>query len=155
MFEPMAGVPIAARIENLVGAVLAEQGIELLEVQYKKEQDVLTLRIFIDREEGVDLNVCTMATRAIQDMIDEDKIEYDQLEVSSPGPKRLLKTDKDLQRFRGERVKARTRQTLNGQKNFVGVLAAADEKYINIEADGKITQIPREMISIVRLDPNL
>lgn len=151
----MAGVPIARRIEDLVGAVLAEQGIELLEAEYKKENDVLTLRIFVDREEGVDLNVCTMATRAIQDIIDEDNVEYDLLEVSSPGPKRLLKTDKDFQRFQGERVKARTSKPLDGQKNFIGVLVAADEKYISIETDGKTTQVPREMISVVRLDPEL
>lgn len=151
----MAGVPIAKRIEDLVGAVLAEQGIELLEAEYKKEHDVLTLIIFIDREEGVDLDVCTLATRAIQDIIDEDNIEYDLLEVSSPGPKRLLKTEKDFQRFQGERIKARTAKPLNGQKNYIGVLVAADEKYISIETDGKITQLPREMISVVRLDPEL
>jgi len=151
----MAAVPIAKRIEDLVGAVLAEQGIELLEAEYKKEHDVLTLIIFIDREEGVDLDVCTLATRAIQDIIDEDNIEYDLLEVSSPGPKRLLKTEKDFQRFQGERIKARTAKPLNGQKNYIGVLVAADEKYISIETDGKITQLPREMISVVRLDPEL
>lgn len=151
----MAGMPIAKRIEDLVGAVLAEQGIELLEAEYKKEHDVLTLIIFIDREEGVDLDACTLATRAIQDIIDEDNIEYDLLEVSSPGPKRLLKTEKDFQRFQGERVKARTAKPLNGQKNYIGVLVAADEKYISIETDGKVTQLPREMISVVRLDPEL
>lgn len=150
----MAGVPIAMRIENLVGAVLEEKGIELLEVEYKKEQDVQMLRIFIDREEGVDLNICTIATRAVQDIIDEDNIEYDQLEVSSPGPKRILKTDKDFKKFQGTKIKARTGKALDGQKNFVGLLLAADEKYLTIATDGKEMQIPREMISVVRLDPD-
>lgn len=149
----MAGVPIAMRIENLISDVLKENGIELLEVEYKKEHDVQTLRVFIDRDEGIDLNICTIATRAIQDIIDEDNIEYDQLEVSSPGPKRLLKSDNDFKKFQGERVKAKTLKALDGQKNFVGVLVSADEKYINVETDGKTVQIPREMISVVRLDP--
>lgn len=148
----MAGVPIAMRVENLIRVVLEQEGIELLEVEFKKEHDVQTLRVFIDRDEGVDLNICTIATRAIQDIIDQDNIEYDQLEVSSPGPNRILKTDKDFEKFQGERVKARTLKALDGQKNFIGVLVSADEKYINIETDGNIKPIPREMISVVRLD---
>lgn len=150
----MAGVPIAMRVENLINAVLEEKGIELLEVEYKKEHAVQTLRIFIERDEGVDLEVCTIATRAIQDILDEDNIEYDQLEVSSPGPKRLLRTEKDFKRFQGERVKAKALKALDGQKNFLGVLVAADEKYISIETDGKTNQIPREIISTVRLEPD-
>ncbi len=120
----MAGVPIAVRIENLIRVVLEEKGIELLEVELRKEDDVQTLRVFIDRDEGVDLNTCTIATRAIQDIIDQDNIEYDQLEVSSPGPNRILKTDKDFKKFQGSRVKARTLKAMDGQKNFIGVLVA-------------------------------
>ena len=151
----MAGVPIAMRVENLIKGVLEHEGIELLEVEFKKEHDVQTLRIFIDRDEGVDLNICTIATRAVQDIIDQDNIEYDQLEISSPGPKRIIKTDKDFTKFQGARVKARTSKALDGQKNFTGVLAAADEKYIKIEVDGDIKPIPRELISIIRLDPDI
>ena len=151
----MSGVPITVRIENLIRIVLEEKGIELLEVEFSKEDDVQTLRVFIDRDEGVDLETCTIATRAIQDIIDQDNIEYDQMEVSSPGPNRILKTDKDFKKFQGSRVKARTLKAMDGQKNFIGLLVDADESNISIEIEGLTKQIPREMISVVRLDSDI
>jgi len=151
----MAGVPIAVRVENLIRFVLEEKGVELLEVEFIKEQDVQTLRVFIDRDEGVNLDTCTMVTRAIQDIIDQDNIEYDQMEVSSPGPNRILKTTKDFEKFQGSRVKAKTLKAMDGQKNFIGVLVDADERSVSIEIEGFTKQIPREVISVVRLDPEI
>jgi ribosome maturation factor RimP len=143
------------RIENLITPVLAGIGIELLEVEYRKEHGDQMLRIFIDREEGVDLNTCTQATRAVQDLIEQENIEYDHLEISSPGLDRLLKKEKDFAAFKGERVKVRTLQPVEGQKNFQGRLGDVDEKILQLETDGKIKSIPRDIISIVRLDPEI
>lgn len=143
------------RIENLITPVLAGIGIELLEVEYRKEHGDQMLRIFIDREEGVDLNTCTQATRAVQDLIEQENIEYDHLEISSPGLDRLLKKEKDFAAFKGERVKVRTLQPMEGQKNFQGRLGDVDEKILQLETDGKIKSIPRDIISIVRLDPEI
>ena len=145
----------AKRIENLIGPVLEQIGIELLEVEYRKEHGDQMLRIYIDREEGVNLDTCTKATRAIQDMIDEENIQYDHLEMSSPGLDRLLKKEKDFIRFQGERVKVRTFQPLEGQKNFQGRLGTVDGQVLNLEIEGEIKPIPRELISIVRLDPEI
>ena len=150
----MAGA-IAQRIENLISPVLEEIGIELLEVEYRKEHGEQMLRIYIDREEGVDLSTCTLATKATQDLIDQENIEYDHLEVSSPGFNRLLKKDKDFIKFQGERVKVRTYSPLAGQKNFQGLLKTVDEQVLNLEIEGELKPIPREMISIVRLDPEI
>ncbi|HWQ74062.1 MAG TPA: ribosome maturation factor RimP [Syntrophomonas sp.] len=143
------------RIENLITPVLAGIGIELLEVEYRKEHGDQMLRIFIDREEGVDLNTCTQATRAVQDLIEQENIEYDHLEISSPGLDRLLKKEKDFAAFKGEKVKVRTLQPVEGQKNFQGRLGDVDQKILQLETDGKINSIPRDIISIVRLDPEI
>lgn len=150
----MAGA-IAQRIENLISPVLEGIGIELLEVEYRKEHGEQMLRIYIDREEGVDLSACTLATKATQDLIDQENIEYDHLEVSSPGFNRLLKKDKDFIKFQGERVKVRTYAPLAGQKNFQGLLQTVDEQVLNLEIEGELKPIPREMITIVRLDPEI
>jgi len=150
----MAG-SMAMRIETLISDKLQEIDIEVLEVEYKKEHGDQMLRIYIDRDEGVDLNVCTLATRAIQDMIDEENISYDHLEVSSPGLNRLIKKDQDFIKFQGERIKLKTFEALEGQKNFAGILLGVDEKVLNIEIDGNSRAIPREKISIVRLDPEI
>lgn len=145
----------AKRIEDLITPILEGIGIEMLEVEYHREHGDQMLRIYIDREEGVDLNTCTQATKAVQDIIDQENIEYDHLEMSSPGLNRLLKKDKDFARFKGERVKVRTLQALEGQKNFSGRLGSVDEKRLNLEIDGQNQPIPRDIISIVRLDPEL
>ncbi len=150
----MAG-SMAMRIEALISDILQEKDIELLEVEYQKEHGDQMLRIYIDYETGVDLNICTIATRAVQDIIDEDNIEYDHLEISSPGLNRLLKKDQDFVKFKGERIKLRTLEALDGQKNFVGTLLDTDEKVLNIEIDGDSRPIPREIISIVRLHPEI
>lgn len=146
---------VIKRLEDLIAPILEEIGIELLEVEYRKENGDQMLRIFIDREEGVDLNTCTQATRAVQDRIDQENIEYDHLEMSSPGLNRLLKKEKDFIRFQGERVKVRTLQPLEGQKNFQGRLGHVDEKVLHLEIDGQKIPIPRDIISIVRLDPEI
>lgn len=143
------------RIENLITPVLAGIGIELLEVEYRKEHGDQMLRIFIDREEGVDLNTCTQATQAVQDLIEQESIEYDHLEMSSPGLDRLLKKEKDFAAYKGERVKVRTLQPVEGQKNFQGRLGDVDEKILQLETDEQIKSIPRDIISIVRLNPEI
>lgn len=145
----------AQRIENLITSILAAIDIELLEVEYRKEHGDQMLRIFIDHEQGVDLDVCTRATRAVQDIIDQEDIAYDHLEMSSPGLNRLLKKEKDFARFQGERIKVKTLQPLDGQKNFSGRLGSVDEKVLNLEIDEQTRAIPREIISIVRLDPEI
>ena len=75
--------------------------------------------------------------------------------MSSPGLNRLLKKEKDFARFKGERVKVRTLQPLEGQKNFSGRLGNVDEKVLYLEIDEQTRAIPREIISIVRLDPEI
>ncbi|MBP1762027.1 MAG: Bacterial ribosome maturation protein RimP [Firmicutes bacterium] len=146
---------VVKHIEDLIAPILEEIGIELLEIEYRKEHGDQMLRIFIDREEGVDLNTCTQATRAVQDMIGQENIEYDHLEMSSPGFNRLLKKEKDFIRFQGERIKVRTLQPLEGQKNFLGRLGDVNQKVLHLEIDGQKITIPRDIISIVRLDPEI
>ncbi len=145
----------AQQVEAMITPILAAIGIELVEVEYRKEHGEQMLRIYIDREEGVDLSTCTQATRAVQDTIDEANIAYDHLEMSSPGLNRLLNKELDFIRFQGERVKVRTRQALAGQKNFSGRLGQVDQAHLNLEMDGQIQSIPRDIISIVRLDPEI
>ncbi|CFX67434.1 Ribosome maturation factor RimP [Syntrophomonas zehnderi OL-4] len=146
---------IARRIEYLISDILQEKGIELLEVEYKKEHGDQMLRIYIDRDEGVDLNTCTIATRAVQDIIDQDNIDYDHLEVSSPGIDRLLKRDKDFIKHQGERIRIKTLKPLDGQKTFVGILLDTSNDVLKIEIDGNSRSIPRNIISQIRLHPEI
>jgi len=77
------------------------------------------------------------------------------LEVSSPGIDRVLRNDHDLERFQGEQVLLRTTRTVEGRKKFIGILVASSPEQVNIEIDGRILAVDREIISVVRLHPKI
>lgn len=147
---------VAVMVQKLIEEELNQRNIELVEVQYHKEQSGQMLRIFVDTEAGLSIETCTQATKLIKKHLDEDdKIYYDQLEVSSPGIDRVLKKESDFQKFCGERIQIKTYKPIEGEKNFVGKLIACDTNLLTVEVADQTLQIPREMLSIVRLNPEL
>jgi len=147
---------ITSQIRNTIISILQEKGIDLYEIEYKKEADGQVIRIFIDIPEGVDVEICAKATRAVKGYIDdESNLNYDFLEVSSPGIDRILKTDSDYERFQGETVLVRTSQPVDGKRKFIGVLANTDSNLLSIQVEGNLLQISRDVISIVRLHPDI
>ena len=145
-----------ALLQNLVAEPLAKLGLELVDIEYKREAGDRILRIFIDRAEGVDLEACSAASRAVKDLIDEAEVEYDHMEVSSPGIDRVIKTDRDLLRFKGARIKVKTLQAYAGPRKIIGVLNDFNEEEISLlNQDDNLVKIPRDMISIIRLHPDL
>ncbi len=135
---------------------LEKQGIELYDIEYRKEANGLVLRIYIDSAAGVDSDTCVAATRAVKDYLDDEvQLDYDYLEVSSPGIDRILKQDKEFIRYRGSRVLVKTRQAVEGQKKFVGFLAESDPKILKLEIDGQTLSLNREIVSMVRLHPEI
>jgi ribosome maturation factor RimP len=106
------------------------------------------IRIFIDHPNGVDLDLCERATRALR-AIREDYA----LEISSPGPKRPLTKPDHFQRFLGSRAKIRTRSEHEGRKNFTGELIAADDAGVTIGSDGTLVTLAWTDISRSNLVP--
>jgi len=145
---------VKKKIAVLIEEKLKDIDLELHAIEYRKESDAQILRIYVDKETGVDLKVCSDATRIIKNLIEENDIFYDFLEVSSPGLDRVLTKERDFVRFNGSKVKFKTLQLFNGSKKVAGILRDYNEKEITIEKDGQIITIPREIISIVRLDPD-
>lgn len=147
----------ASRLENIASEIetrLAEIGMELVDAQYRKENQEQVLRFFIDRDGGVTLDDCSEATRRLKDLIDSQDIYYDHLEVSSPGMDRLIKTDRDLQRFAGFRVKVKTVKAYAGPRTVIAFLRGFSDEELTVETEnGEILSIPRNMISIIRLQP--
>lgn len=142
-------------IEPLIEQELSRAGIELVELQYRKENEEQFLRVFIDHESGVDLAMCTRATRLVKPLVDRENLYYDHLEVSSPGIDRVLKKDRDFQRFAGERVIVKMKKAFEGPGKMAGILGVVTDGQIELEIEQGITAIPREMVSIVRLYPDL
>ncbi|SHG56923.1 ribosome maturation factor RimP [Thermosyntropha lipolytica DSM 11003] len=142
-------------IEALIAPILSSINIELVDIQYRKENKEQILRIFIDTPQGVDIDTCTRATRAIKDIIDEEDIFYDHLEVSSPGLDRIIKKDKSPERFIGRKVKIKMKKDYPSFKNITGILYGVDEEKIELLVDEEVVEIPWEMTLTVRLYPDI
>lgn len=127
---------------------------ELVEVEYRHENGDLFLRIFIDRETGVDLDLCTGVSRHVKEIIDSAGIEYDHLEVSSPGMNRKLRNDADFCRFNGKTVKVNMTKKYEGPRQVVGVLVGYDEQTLKVEKESGVLELPRSEITVVRLHPD-
>lgn len=152
----MSGSSMVSKIEELITQKLEELGVELVDTQYCKQNGDQFIRIFIDTESGVDLDLCSRVNIMVRDLIDlQDNIYYDHIEVSSPGVDRILKKDTDFQRFHGKMVKIRTKQLINNQRNFTGILKGADEDNITIEIENREIAIPRDIITVARLFPEI
>jgi ribosome maturation factor RimP len=147
---------ISLLVRSMIADKLQNHGIELYDIEYQREQNGLILRIYIDTASGVDTDTCVTATRAIKDLIDTlNDLDYDYLEVSSPGIERILRQDNDFIRFQGSKISVKTSQNVEGRKKFIGILAATTPERLSIEIDGKMLQLNRDIISIVRLHPDL
>lgn len=106
------------------------------------------LRLYIDHPQGVDLALCERVTHQLRDLLVEHS-----LEVSSPGSERPLTKPEHFRRFRGRRVRVRTRQELEGRRNFTGTIADADASAISVDLGDRAVTIPLERIRRSNLVP--
>ena len=107
-----------------------------------------TLRLYIDHPDGVDLALCERVTDHLRDLL-----ETWSLEVSSPGADRPLTKPEHFDRFKGRRVRVRTREAIEGQRSFTGTLTGADEDGVRIKADEREVEIPHSRIRRSNLIP--
>ena len=121
-----------AKITDLVAKLaqpaVEEAGCELWDVEYVREAGAWFLRVYIDKEGGVDILDCERVSRAVSDLLDEaDPIEGSYtFEVSSAGAERPLKRPSDYERFMGSPVTVKLYKARSGRKEFAGYLAGYD-----------------------------
>ena len=108
------------------------------------------LRLYIDHPDGVDLGLCERATEQLRELL----LDYS-LEVSSPGFERPLTKPEHFRRFRGHRVRVRTREELAGRRNFTGTIADADAIGVSVDLGDRSVTIPHERIRRSNLVPEL
>ena len=127
----------AEKVYDLIKETVEAEGVRLWDVRFLKEGVSWYLRVFIDKDEGVDINDCTNVSHAIDPIIDEaDPIDVPYyLEVCSPGIERELSRPSHFEQMLGETVKLKLYKALDGRKEFIGVLKSAGEKIV-IEAEG-------------------
>jgi ribosome maturation factor RimP len=144
---------VLKEIEQLIEPVLAEMGIELVDVEYLSGQGRRVLRIYADRPTGINLDDCAMVSREIGNLLDvKDLLRHHYvLEVSSPGLDRPLKKEKDFFRATGRRIKVKTTVPLKGRRNFSGVLQSFENGILQLELDDTVVQIPEESVKKANL----
>lgn len=132
-------------LSELFGPVVESMGYELVGVEFSGGASHGTLRVYIDREDGVNIDDCASISHQISAILDvEEPIQqaYD-LEVSSPGLDRPLFKLADFERFSGQQVKIKMSAGLDGRRNFKGVLQGViDSRLVEVEVDGEIYQLP-------------
>lgn len=124
---------------QFIEPLLTETPYEIYDVEYVKEGTEWYLRIFIDKEGGIDLDDCETVTDLINDPLDElDPIaEAYFLEVSSPGVERHLKSMRHFENAVGEKIRVKTFVKIENNKEWVGILKSVDDNGITLDANGK------------------
>lgn len=123
-------------------------GLELVDVELVKEGPGKTLRIYINKEGGVTLSDCEAYHRAVQPRL--ESVDYDFMEVSSPGLDRPLKTDRDFLRAIDAEVEVRLFTPLEGKKVFEGVLLRFDENTFTIMDGLRERGFTRREVALVK-----
>lgn len=133
---------IEERVENLLKEKIESIGYDLYDVEYSKEGKNYFLRIFIDKEDGIDLKDCEKVNDEINEILDQADYIKDQyfLEVSSPGVERVLRKDKHLEQNIGKEINIKLfKKDENGNKEYQGNLKSFNEEKIELE-DGTIIE---------------
>ena len=141
---------------QLLEPVVTGMGYELVEIEYNPSLRHGLLRLYIDHEDGIQLDDCTDVSNQVSALLDvEDPISgrYS-LEISSPGMDRPLRSIRDFERFDGETVKLKTAMAIEGRRNFKGQLCGVDGDEIKIECDGRQYTLPLASIEKARLVPD-
>jgi ribosome maturation factor RimP len=158
----MAAETVVERVRAVAGRVAAGRGLEIFDVQFRREAPGMVLRVQIDRpgpaataEESVSVEDCAHMSRELSAVLDVEDVvptAYT-LEVSSPGLDRPLRRADDYRRFAGRMAKIVMRQRVDGQGFFRGKLGGLDGTDVLIEADDRKThRVPLEVITRANLE---
>ncbi|MDD2915543.1 MAG: ribosome maturation factor RimP [Gallionella sp.] len=111
------------------------------------------LRVFIDKQGGISVDDCQTVSNQLTRLFPVENIDYERLEVSSPGLDRPLKKEADFVRFAGEKAQFKLRMPLAGRKNFVGVIGGLSDGILQLDVDGSQVAIELSNVDKARLVP--
>lgn len=150
-------MPDLRQIEKDLEALLATDAMELVDMHYRNEGGRWVLRLFIDKAGGVNLDDCQAVSDKVGAFLDASDVmtHHYTLEVSSPGVDRVLKKDKDFERFTGHRVALRLRAPLEGRRRYQGFLKGLEGQTLVLENDGAVVRLERAGVEEARLDPEI
>ena len=138
-------------LEALIEKNVSKMGYELVDFEIINKGELL--RIFIDKPGSITIDDCVAVTNQLKHILTvEEEIIFDRLEVSSPGINRAVKKLQDFERFKGEKIKIKTRSPVEERKNFTGTLRGTKKDLILIEFNNILLEISFDNIEKARLD---
>jgi ribosome maturation factor RimP len=140
-------------LHRLVEKTLEGLGYELVDLERSAKGRLM--RVFIDKANGVNLDDCAAVSQHLSHVLTVENVDYDRLEISSPGLDRPLRNERDFVRFAGLQARVKVRVPIEGQRNFVGLLRQAEGGKVQLEVDGRIVTIDLGNLDKARLVPQL
>jgi ribosome maturation factor RimP len=145
---------IVARVRQIAEPIIQSEGMELVDLEYRRERGGRVLRLIIDQEGGINLDDCASISREVDRNLDVEGIPPGPyaLEVSSPGLDRPLKREADYHRFSGRLIKVRTAAPIEGKKTLRGRLLSCRDGVVDIESGNSVLEIPLDEIVRANLE---
>lgn len=144
------------KLVRLISDEVELLGYELVAVELAGQgKGGMLLRIYIDHADGINLDDCAQVSHQLSGVLDvEDPVrEHYRLEVSSPGMDRPLVKEAHFERFKGNKVRIKTRSKIENRHRFIGILKGVEEHVVLIEDDGTLYRVALDEIESARLVP--
>jgi len=146
---------VNTNLEEFVSKIVVQMGYELVDFEFQNQGKLI--RIFIDKPASVTIDDCVDVSNHLNHVLTvEEDIDYERLEVSSPGFDRVIKKIEDFKKFKGKNIKIKTRTPIMNQRNFKGevldikglviMIMTSEQEEVNIDFDN---------IDRARLDPKI
>ena len=142
-----------AAIGELLEKTVPPLGYEL--VDWELSPGARLVRVFIDKPQGVDVEDCSRVSRHLTHLFAAENVDYDRLEVSSPGLDRPLRTAADFARFSGQEAKLSLREPMDKAKRLKGILRGVEGDAALVETTAGVKAIPLALIERARLVPKI
>ena len=148
---------MSAQLRSLIEPVVTGMGFELWGVEYLTQGRYSVLKIFIDSENGIDVDDCASVSRQVGSLLDVEEPLRGQytLEVSSPGMDRRLFTFEQFDLMKGFQVKLKLNKPFDGKKRFTGLLVGTEDKEVVLRVSEEETLFPYEMIDRANVVPEI
>ncbi len=149
---------IEARVYQLADGLAGDGNLAVVDVAYRHARGVWTLEVCLYKDQGLTIDDCAFFSKALGDLLDGDGMldgRY-QLEITSPGLDRVLKTEREYRVFSGHKVEVRTGTPVNGRNEFTGTLEGLrDDLLLLLDDKGDVLEIPVELVRRTRLHAGL
>lgn len=142
----VANMDVVKLIETTVGGL----GYELVDVERAGRG---LLRVFIDKPEGIAVEDCQVVSNQLTRLFMVENVDYERLEVSSPGLDRALKKESDFIRFQGQKAQIKLRMPIGARKNFTGIIGEVSSSVLQMDVEGVQVEIELANVDKARLVP--